>query len=229
VTSSPTLSVVVPVYGNESTVVELRERLRTVLEARGELYEIVFVDDASPDRARLVLTALANEDSRIRLICHDVNKGQQAAILAGLRLATGERVVVMDADLQDPPEAMPALLDLLDRGPYEAVFAGRVGRYESTGRLATSRVFKWLVHRLTGAPRDAGTYVAMRRRMREPVLGLSGARPFLVATIGRTGLPVASVPVLRHRRPNGVSAYSSLARARVAAQALRQILVWKSR
>ena len=200
-----------------------------MLETQGESYEVVFVDDASPDRARHVLARLANEDPRIRLTCHDVNKGQQTAIVTGLRLATGDRVVVMDADLQDPPEAMPALLALLDSERYDAVFAGRVGRYESTVRLATSWVFKWLVHRLTGAPRDAGTYVAMRRRMCEQVLSLSGGRPFLVATIGRTGLPVASVPVLRRRRPNGVSSYSSLARARVAARALRQILIWKSR
>ena len=149
------VSVVVPVYGNAETVGPLQARLRAVLDRAALAHETVFVDDASPDGSLAALRALAERDPAVRVLALPRNRGQHRAVLAGLRLARGRHVAIMDADLQDPPEALPALLARARDG-YDAVFAGRRGHYESRGRLLTSRVFKWLLHAATGLPADAG-------------------------------------------------------------------------
>ena len=156
------------------------------------------------------------------------NRGQQRAILAGLAHARGEWVVVMDADLQDPPEAIPDLLRAASTGA-RAVFAGRRGSYESAGRLATSRMFKRLLHWMCGVPADAGVFVILHRSLVQRILALGGPCPFLVAMIGSTGLPAVSVPVARDPRPVGVSAYSGWDRLRSAMAALAWLALWRMR
>jgi hypothetical protein len=134
----------------------------------------------------------------------------------------------MDADLQDPPEAVPSLLSAGRLG-VAAVFAGRRGEYESRFRLLTSRLFKWLLHVLCGVPSDAGLFVALNRPAVDRVLAMAGRRPFVVAVVGCTGLPLASVPVARDRRPSGTSAYSSLGRLRSGWRGVVWVMRWKWR
>jgi hypothetical protein len=148
--------------------------------------------------------------------------------MAGLACAEGDAVVVLDADLQDPPEAIPLLLEGL-RGGWAAVFAGRRGRYESPGRLASSRVFKRLLGGLCGVPRDAGMFVALSRPLVDRVVALRDRAPYLVAMIGCTGLPSTSVPVARSSAPGRRSSYTSLGRMRLASSALLRIPVWRLR
>lgn len=222
------LAVVVPAYRTAATLEELYVRLDEVLASRGCAVRFVFVDDASPDADRAVLHRLAADDPRIDVVALDQNVGQQRATMIGLARAAATVVAVMDADLQDPPEALPQLLDELASGSFEAVFAGRRGHYESAGRLATSRVFKWLVHRLTGVPRDAGSYVVMTRRMVDAVSRLDARRPYLVGMIGATRLPTASVPVERLPRRAGESAYNGRTRLAMALPAIWQLLTtWR--
>ncbi len=111
------------------------------------------------------LSAWQQRDPRVRLLSHAANRGQHQAVMTGLAAAQGEWSVIMDADLQDPPEALPALLNK-GRVGYGAVFAGRRGRYESAGRLLTSRLIKWTMRQLTGLPSDAGIFVAINRELR---------------------------------------------------------------
>ena len=213
------LSVVVPVYGNADTVAALQERLAAVLDAEGLEHETVFVDDASPDGSLPALWALARDDHRVRVLALSSNRGQHRAVLAGLRLARGARVAILDADLQDPPEALPALLARAREG-YDAVFAGRRGRYESRGRLLTSRLFKALLSLATGVPADAGMYVVMTGALARALAESRPRAPFVVAMIGRATHRTCSVPVRRHRRPSGRSAYNGWARLRTGASAL---------
>jgi undecaprenyl-phosphate 4-deoxy-4-formamido-L-arabinose transferase len=131
--------------------------------------------------------------------------------------------VILDGDGQDPPEAIPLLLQTL-LPPLEAVFAGRRGGYESRGRLLTSRLFKTLLGLLTGLPRDAGMFVAFSRRMASEILSFDGSRGSIVAMIGRSGLPVASIPVVRSARLEGVSAYSSWGRLVAGCRSLAFVL-----
>ena len=222
------LSVVVPVHANADTVAALQERLRRVLDQASLRHETVFVDDASPDRSLAALWTLAARDRGVRVLSLTRHRGQHRAVLAGLRLARGERVAIMDADLQDPPEALPALLER-SRAGYDAVFAGRRGRYESPARLLTSRLFKWMLHLAAGVPADAGMYVVVTRELGLALASAEARAPFVVAMIGAAARRTCSVPVARDRRPSGQSAYTGWARLRTGATALAGALAGRLR
>jgi glycosyltransferase involved in cell wall biosynthesis len=217
----------VPVYRNAETLPELNHRLRSVLEDERLSYEILFVDDACPAGSLPVLEELARGDPRVAVLALERNVGQHRAVMAGLAHARGRWTVVMDADLQDPPEAIPALL-AAGRG-VAAVFGGRRGRYESPFRLLTSRLFKGLLHLICGVPADAGIFVTLNRVMVERLLAMNGPAPFVVAMIGCTGLPMTSVPVVRDPRPSGESAYSTWGRLKSAWRGVAWALSWKLR
>ena len=227
-TTEPLLSIVMPVYRNAATLRELHSRLSRAMRTQRLDYELIFVNDACPENSLAVLIELAQSDPQTAVVALERNVGQQRAVMAGLRLARGASVVVMDADLQDPPEAIPGLLRELQSG-YAAVFAGRRGAYESPFRLLTSRVFKRMQSWLSGVPPDAGLFVVMRRDMVERLLAFDAPRPFLVPMIGCTGLPLASTPVLRAARPSGVSAYSTWKRLKIACLSLGWTVVWRLR
>src|SRR5205814_350062 len=124
--AAPSVSVVVPVYRNTETLEELHRRLDAALGAAGVDFELVFVEDACPAGSLAVLRRLEAADPRVGVLALPRNVGQHAAVLRGLARARGRAVVVMDADLQDPPDAVPALLARRAQGPA-AVFAGRRG------------------------------------------------------------------------------------------------------
>lgn len=222
----PEVTVVLPVFRNKESLGELYERLRHMMESNRIEYEILFVDDASPDHSLDVLKKLTDIDFRVAVLELERNVGQQRAVMVGLSHARGKYVVVMDADLQDPPEAIPDLLTQLRRGPA-AVFAGRRGRYESSLRLFTSRRYKRLLHDLCGLPQDAGLFVAMGREMAERLLAFDDPRPFVVPMIGCTGLPTLSVPVERSERLLGKSSYSFWKRLKVGCLAISRVPIWK--
>jgi len=210
------LSVIVPIYGNAATLEELHRRIRRAIADRG--LQLVLVDDASADDSRRVIAELAARDPSVQPLLLERNVGQHAAVLEGLRLARGDWTVVMDADLQDPPEAIPVLLAHAGRGD-DVVFAGRRGVYEGPGRLLGSRLFKRLLARLTGVPRDAGMFFAANRRAVDSLLALDGPSPFLVAMVGAAGLRASSVPV--ERSPAQRSSYTPSLRLRSAWRGLR--------
>jgi hypothetical protein len=223
------ISIVVPVYRNADTLRELHRRLRQVLEAQWLPYEILFVDDACPHGSRTVLSDVAKHDDRVTVVPLERNVGQQLAVLAGLAQATGHCVVVIDADLQDPPEAIPGLLIRLEDG-FGAVFAGRRRLHEPFLRKVTSRAFKWVLHLLCGTPPDAGLYVAMNQSMVRRLLSFEVPGPSVVAMIGCAGLPLTSIPVERARRPSGRSAYSSASRLSMGVRSVVWVLSrkWRS-
>lgn len=222
----PDVTVVLPVYRNRETLRELHGRLRHVFETGRINYEIIFVDDACPGGSLAVLEELARDDPRVAVLALKQNTGQHRAVMAGLQFARGRMVVVLDADLQDPPEAIPVMLAKMGKG-LDAVFAGRRGRYESPLRLVTSRLFKGLLHLLCGVPADAGMYLAISRQMVDSLLSMNEPHPFIVAMIGRTGLSMASVPVIRSCRPGGSSAYSSWMRMKTGCLTAARVLSWK--
>ncbi len=215
----PKISVIAPVYLTEDCAEELCLRLARALE-RVAPYEIVLVDDDSPARSAGTLRRLARSNDHVRLVELNFNGGQHAAVLRGLSEARGSRVVVMDADLQDPPEVVPRLVEELSP-EVDVVFGGRRGRYESIGRLFTSKLYKWLLHILIGVPRDAGMFFALTREAVDRLLCIDEARPVVAEMIGRARLKCISIPVERRPRYDGISAYSSTARSKVAWTGLR--------
>ncbi len=216
----PEVSIVVPVYRNGATLRELHQRLERAL-ARWN-WEVLFVDDGCPENSLGVLASLAGEDPRVAVLAHARNAGQNVAVLTGLAYTRAPRVAVLDADLQDPPEAIPLLLEALQPG-VAAVFAGRRGWYEPASRLLTSYVFKRLLHWRSGGllPADAGLCVAMNQEMVLRVLAQRDAPLYVLRRMADSGLPMRSIPVLRQANPEGRSSYTFAKRLRLAWRALR--------
>jgi glycosyltransferase involved in cell wall biosynthesis len=211
--------VVVPVHRNEATLRELVERLEIALGS--QLAEVVLVDDASPDGSRAVADALAAERSAVRVLPLEVNVGQHAAIIAGLASTTAPLAAVLDADLQDRPEDLHALVAAVPDGGVAA--AGRRGSYESRGRMLTgalARTSLWAASRRR-IPRDAGLFfVGDGTAVRS---ALTGARPgdHVLALLARAGVEICTVPIVRRPRAEGTSSYRGIDRLRVARAGLR--------
>ncbi|HEX2273990.1 MAG TPA: glycosyltransferase [Acidimicrobiales bacterium] len=215
--SAGAVAVVAPVYGNEATLAELAERVAAVLADRAWVLRLVV--DASPDGSETVARRLAAADDRIRVTSLGVNHGQHLALVRGLEDEPAAGAwVCLDADLQDPPEALPLLLDRLAAEDVGAVFAGRTGAYEAPSRLATGRLHRAALRWITGLPADAGAFVALGPPARDAVVRLRG--PSIVAAVGVSGVGTTSLPVPRHRRPSGRSAWSTPARLRQSARTL---------
>jgi hypothetical protein len=162
-------------------------------------------------------------DPRIGVTGLSTNVGQHAALARGLADEPDAGAwVCLDADLQDPPEAVPLLLDRLAAGDVGAVFAGRRGRYESRMRRLTGGLHRRLAARLTGLPPDAGAFFAMDADVRSAVLTATTAEaaPSVVLAVARARVPVTSLPVARNLRPVGRSAWTGRARLRQSARSL---------
>lgn len=222
------VSVVVPVYRNANTLGELHRRLVSTLESERLTFELILVNDACPDGSAAVIEDLVRRDHRVRAVTMACNGGQHRALLAGIRLSTGRWTVLMDGDLQDPPEAIPLLIAEGGRG-YPAVFSGRRGQYEPAFRMMSAKIYRRLLHLATGLPSDAGAFVAIRREVVERLLLLDGPEPFIVSMIWCTGVPMSSVPITRSPRKGGESAYSEGRRLRAAWHAFSWIFWWKTR
>jgi glycosyltransferase involved in cell wall biosynthesis len=217
----PRVAVVVPVYRNAETLEPLAERLATALA--GRTWRSRLVVDASPDESATVATALAAREPRIAATLLTRNVGQHRALFAGLAAEPDADVwICLDADLQDPPEAVPVLLDRMAEGDVEAVFAGRRGVYTSPLRRLTGGVHRRLAARLAGLPPDAGAFLAMGPGVREAVLARPA--PSIVLAVGLARRPLTSVPVARERRAAGRSAWTSRARLRQSVHSLRWAL-----
>ncbi|HSX26443.1 MAG TPA: glycosyltransferase [Chlamydiales bacterium] len=221
------ISVVLPVYKNQDILEMLYSQLKELFQREKLTYQIVFINDASPDDSLTILNRLAAQDSDVTLFSFEKNVGQHRAALKGMEMSRGSMVLLMDADLQDPPAMIPLLIAKLQEG-YEAVFAARHGNYESLLRLATSKIFKTLLHTICNVPIDAGMFVIMSRSMVKAVLQIPMSVPFVVAMIGLTHLKTCSIPFIRSKRAMGISAYTTAMRLRIGMSALFQILRLKS-
>lgn len=224
----PGLSVVLPLFRTRASVPEVVERLHAALATEGPL-ELVFVDDGCPERSwevALEQADVARPGVAITVLVHDRNHGQHAAVMTGLSAAVGPLVAAMDADLQDAPEHVAVLVDVLLRDACSsagrAVAAGRRGRYQGGGRRATARLFRrsiWAMSR-GRVPADASTFLVMDDAARRRILELDDPRVHLVAALARTGATIRSVPIERSPRKSGRSSYASMARVAAALRAL---------
>jgi polyisoprenyl-phosphate glycosyltransferase len=165
--AGPELSVVVPVYNEEESLDALYTSLHALLGGLGIAFEVVMVNDGSHDRSREMLADIAQRDERFRAIHFSRNFGHQAAVTAGLRYARGRAIVVMDADLQDPPELLGQMLARWREG-YHVVYAQRVKRHQETWfKRAMAFAYYRLLQRLTDVeiPSDTGDFCLMDRKV----------------------------------------------------------------
>ena len=203
------VSVIVPVYRNETSLEELVERLVRTLTDTGRRFELVLIDDGSPDRSWEKIQALGAEHPQVVGLKLSRNFGQHPAIAAGLERAQGDVTVLMDADLQDEPEQLPALLAKLDEGS-DVVYT--VILDESGGGRArfTSALFHYSFSRLAhvDVPHSIGTYRAFTRKFREALLSYPERRPLYGPLMLYMGFTAAFVPVHRQPSKTGASGYS---------------------
>lgn len=203
------LSVVVPVYGCRDCLAALQERITAALSGFGESYEVVYVDDRSPDRSWPLLAGLAESDPHVRALRLSRNFGQHAAITAGLAKATGRWVVVMDCDLQDPPEEIPRLYARAVEG-FDIVFARRVGRRDSVLRRMGAAVYFRVLGAFFGRKLDGahGTFSIISRKVADAFLELQDADRHYLFILKWLGFETGSIDVQHAERYAGKSSYS---------------------
>lgn len=206
---APQLSVVIPLYNEESTVEELYRRLTTVLARLDRTYEVIFVDDGSTDGTYFDLCALGAGNPTVRFVKLARNYGQTAALVAGFDRAAGDTIVAMDGDLQHAPEDLPKLLAKLDEG-YDIVSGWRERRADNywTRRLP-SRIANWLIASFSGVKlHDFGTTFKAYRSSVIKQIGLYGElHRFIPALASSQGARIAEVPITNIQRPQSKSHY----------------------
>lgn len=207
--SGITLSVVVPVFNEAEVLPELYARLTTVLEGIGEPYEIVLVNDGSRDGSLELLHHLRDKDPRVTVVALSRNFGHQLAITAGLDHARGDAVVVMDADLQDPPEVLPRMVERWRQG-FQVVYGARTRRHgEGLFKRGTAAVFYRVIRKLTAIdiPTDTGDFRLMDRRAVEALRSMHERNRFVRGMVPWLGFKTAAVEYERSPRAAGETKY----------------------
>lgn len=205
------ITVVIPIYNEEANIIKLHERLLDVLsKINGIKFELLFIDDHSTDKTTELLKSLTKENSHVRWIRLSRNSGSHAACTAGLEHCNSDGVVIMAADLQDPPEIIPNLLLKQSEG-YQLVWAVRQSREgESWFTLLTSRIFYWLMNRLTEIempPKGADVLLADQRVV-EAFRQIPERNLSLFVTFSWLGFRQASVSYKKKPRNAGKSKWS---------------------
>jgi glycosyltransferase involved in cell wall biosynthesis len=215
------VSVVVPVYGNEADLDELVDRLAATLTGLGRRFEILLIDDGSPDRSWDKIRSLGAQRPEVVGLKLSRNFGQHPAIAAGLERARGEVTVLMDADLQDEPEQLPALLAKLDEG-HDIVYTVNVDESGAGVSRLTSALFHYSFSKAADVevPQAIGTYRVFTRHFRQAVLNYPERRPLYGPLMLYMGFTAAFVPVRRGPRPKGRSGYTFFKRFGLAVDTL---------
>lgn len=211
-TPAQTLSVIIPIYNEEAILAELERRLELMgqgLEQSGLDWEVVFVNDGSKDRSLEMLRALCERSPRYKLISFSRNFGHQLAITAGMDRADGDAVVIMDADLQDPPEVVHQMIARWREG-YDVVYGVREKRRgETLFKRTTAALFYRALRSLTGVdiPVDTGDFRLMSRPVVLTMRGLRERNRFVRGLVAWVGFRQTAVVYERHERFAGTTKY----------------------
>jgi dolichol-phosphate mannosyltransferase len=207
--SNPLFSIVSPVYGCKTCLYELYFRLKETLEKITPDFEIILVNDASPDGAWETILELANKDKRVKGINFSRNFGQHYAITAGLDNCSGEWVVVMDCDLQDQPEEIIKLYDKTKEG-FFIVFAQRIRRKDRWLKRTWSRLFYAILGYLTNTNQDPAiaNFGIYHKNVIDSIRKMGDYHRYFPAMIRWVGFKYGKIPVSHAERNNGKSSYS---------------------
>jgi glycosyltransferase involved in cell wall biosynthesis len=208
-TRMPRYSIVVPLHDEEENVTELYDRLKAVMEAQAQPFELVFVDDGSTDRTFRLLQEVAAVDSRVVVVKLRRNFGQTSALAAGFDNARGDYIIAMDGDLQHDPADVPAFLEKIGEG-YDIVSGWRKQRIDNLWlRRIPSRVANWLMALLSGVKiHDFGTtFKAYRRELLAQVPLYGELHRFIPALASWHGATICEIPIRNTVRERGNSHY----------------------
>ena len=198
------LSAVIACYRDALAVPVMHERLSRMFAELGADYEIIFVNDGSPDNAREVLAELAGRDPKVVVVNHTRAFGSQSAFTSGMQIATGDAVVLLDGDLQDPPEIIPKFVEQWQAG-YDIVYGVRVEREATAFMRRAYKLFYRLFRRLSyiNIPLDAGDFGLLDRRVVDALNGLPESHRFIRGLRAWVGYRQVGVPYVRPERMFG--------------------------
>ncbi len=211
----PDLSVVFPIYNEEENIPILLREIAAALEGRGWTYEIVAVDDGSSDRSLEVLRSLRAQYPTLRVLALEKNSGQTAALDAAWRGAHGRLVVSLDADLQNDPADIPAMMQKLEQTNSDMVIGVRVNRRDTWGRRMQSRIGNGVRNWITGDQiTDTGCSLKLvKKEAVDRVRLFTGMHRFLPTLVRYAGYNVVEMPVNHRPRQFGTSKYGAMNRA----------------
>jgi glycosyltransferase involved in cell wall biosynthesis len=212
------ISLIIPVYNEEENLQDLYSEITRCLSGLSCAWELLLVDDGSTDSSLAVIRALAGADERVRFLSFAKNCGQSAAFAAGFRFADGDVVVTLDADLQNDPADIPAMLDVYVQG-VDMVIGWRAKRQDSAIKRYASRLANWVRNKISRETvRDTGCSLkVMRAEMVKRIPMFTGMHRFLPTLMKLEGAKVAEVRVNHRPRSKGVSKYGIWDRAWSAA------------
>ncbi|MFT4053058.1 MAG: glycosyltransferase family 2 protein [Novosphingobium sp.] len=221
--NAPRLSVVVPCYNEEAVLLMLEARLAAACrEQVGDDYEIVLVNDGSTDRTWPLICVLAERNPRVLGVDLSRNHGHQLAVTAGLQVCRGDLVMMIDADLQDPPELLGAMIARIEAGA-DVVYGQRIARHgESTFKRGTASVFYKLLNRLAeqDIPVDTGDFRLMTRRVVDQLNAMPERYRFIRGMVSWIGFEQVALPYERAPRAAGETHYPLRRMVRLALDAI---------
>ncbi len=218
----PTFSIIAPIFNEAESMPELYRRVSAVMESTGEPWELILIDDGSTDRSLEMMQNLAEKDQRVRPVVFARNFGHQIAVTAGLDYARGDAVVIIDSDLQDPPEVIPDLIAKWREG-FEVVYAVRAEREgESWFKLWTASLFYRIIFKITDVkiPLDTGDFRLMDRKVVNVMKRMRERDRFLRGMSAWVGFKQVGVPYKRAARFAGSTKYPFKKMFRLAMNAI---------
>ncbi len=217
-----TYSIVAPIYNEYENIPELYRRVKEVMTSTGEPWELLLVDDGSTDGSTELIRELAKQDEHVRPVIFARNFGHQLAVTAGLDYSRGDAVVIIDADLQDPPELIPQMAEKWKEG-YEVVYAVRAEREgESWFKLWTASLFYRIIYRITDVkiPLDAGDFRLMDRKVVSVMNAMRERHRFLRGMSAWVGFKQIGIEYKRAARKAGETKYPFRKMFRLALNAI---------
>lgn len=208
-TEPPRYSIVAPVYNEEGNLKPLYDRISAVMDSTGEPWELVLINDGSRDGSLALMEAYAARDSRVKIVNFARNFGHQTAVTAGIDYASGDAVILIDADLQDPPELILEMIERWKAG-YEVVYAVRDQRKgESWFKLMSAKLFYRVIYRITDVeiPVDTGDFRLMDRKVVDVLKQMREHNRFIRGMTSWVGFKQTPVSYVREERHWGVTKY----------------------
>jgi dolichol-phosphate mannosyltransferase len=208
-TDRPTYSIVAPVFNEEGNITRLHSEIRRVMDTTGESWELVLINDGSRDGSLAEMRAVAGTDPHVKIINFARNFGHQIAVTAGIDYARGKAVVLIDADLQDPPEVILEMIDRWKAG-YEVVYAVRSERKgESWFKRTTAKLFYRVIYRITDVniPVDTGDFRLMDERVADVLRQMREHNRFIRGMTSWVGFKQTGVYYVREARTVGETKY----------------------
>ena len=204
------LSVIIPMYNEKEVAKICYERMKNVVDTLENYdYELIFINDGSLDNTQDILEEIASFDNKVKIISFSRNFGHQAAVTAGIRNVTGDAVLIIDADLQDPPELLPEMIDLLEQG-YEVIYGKRkLRKGESPFKLLTAKMFYKTLNALSDVeiPKDTGDFRLVDRKVIDVINTLPEHNKFLRGLFSWVGFKQTPIYYERQARKAGKTKY----------------------